>query len=123
MIELVSDMPDGVTGIRISGKLTADDLKSFKTTIQEVMNTEEIRIVEIIDPGYEGFGPGGLIEDLKIGFEALFRHHGAWKRIAVVSDESWVAHALHAFAWMIPGELEIFGQDQLEEAKAFAAAG
>ncbi|MEA2348625.1 MAG: hypothetical protein QOG62_2412 [Thermoleophilaceae bacterium] len=121
MIEIVPDMPEGVTGIRVSGKLSGEDLQSFKSKIEKVMNTEEIRIVEIIDPGYEGFGPGGLLEDLKIGFEALFHHHGAWKRIAVVSDETWVAHALHAFAWMIPGEMEIFGQDQLEEAKTFAA--
>ena len=68
-----------------------------------------------------GFGPGGLIEDLKLGLGALIQHHSAFKRIAVVSDKDWVAHALHAFAWMVPGELALFGLDELELAKEWAA--
>jgi hypothetical protein len=36
----------------------------------------------------------------------LTQHHSAFKRIAVVSDKDWVAHALHALAWMVPGELD-----------------
>ena len=56
-------------------------------------------------PTTRASGPGGLIEDLKLGLGALIHHHSAFKRIAVVSDKDWVAHALHAFAWMVPGEL------------------
>ena len=68
-----------------------------------------------------GFGPGGLVEDLKQGFGLLFSHHAAFKRIAVVSDEKWVVHTLHALSWMVPGELKIFGHDDLERAKEWAA--
>jgi hypothetical protein len=45
MIELLADMPEGVTGIRVSGRLRG------------------IRIVEVIASDYEGFGRGGLVED------------------------------------------------------------
>ena len=75
--------------------------------------TGEIRIVEVIAHDYEGFGRGGLVEDLKLGFGALFQHHSAFRRVAVVSDKEWVAHTLHALAWMVPGELAIFGLDEL----------
>jgi hypothetical protein len=68
-----------------------------------------------------GFGPGGLIEDLKLGLGALIQHRSAFKRIAVVSDKDWVAHALHAFAWMVPGELALFSLDEFERAKEWAA--
>jgi hypothetical protein len=51
----------------------------------------------------------------------LVKHHSAFKRIAVVSDKDWVAHAVHAFAWMVPGELAVFGLDDLERAKEWAA--
>ena len=122
MIEVLADMPAGVTGIRVSGRLSGDDLRAFRPTMDELVNTEEIRIVEVIAPDYEGFGPGGLIEDLKLGFGALLHHHSAFKRIAVVSDKDWVVHALHAFAWMIPGEMALFRLDQFEEAKAWAAS-
>jgi SpoIIAA-like len=121
MIEMLPDMPEGVTGIRVSGRVRRDDLREFKPAMDELFKTGEIRIVEVIAPDYEGFGPGGLIEDLKLGFGALFQHHSAFKRIAVVSDKDWVAHALHAFAWMVPGELELFGLGELDRATEWAA--
>ncbi|MHC9297073.1 STAS/SEC14 domain-containing protein [Mycobacterium sp. LTG2003] len=121
MIDVLPDMPDGVVGIRVSGRVRGDDLREFEPTMDELFKTGEIRIVEVIAHDYEGFGAGGLAEDLKLGFGALFRHHSAFKRIAVVSDKDWVAHALHAFAWMIPGELACFGLDELDAAKQWAA--
>jgi hypothetical protein len=122
MIEMLQDMPDGVSGIRVSGRLRGDDLREAKPAIEELLKTGEIRIVEVIAPDYEGFGPGGLAEDLKLGLGLLVKHHSAFKRIAVVSDKDWVGHAIHALAWMVPGELAVFGLDELEQAKEWAAS-
>jgi len=121
MIELLPDMPLGVTGVRVSGRLGGDEVREVKPTIEEMMNTDEIRIVEVIAPDYEGFGPGGLLEDLKLAFTTIWPHRSAFKRIAVVSDEQWVALTLHALAWLIPGELAVFKLDELERAKDWAA--
>ena len=121
MIEVLPDMPQGVTGIRVSGRVSGKELRKFKPVMEELSNSGDIRIVEVIASDYEGFGPGGFVEDLKLGFGALFQHHSAFKRIAVVSDKAWVAHTLHALAWMIPGELALFGLDELEQAKKWAA--
>ena len=121
MIEVLPDMPEGVTGIRVSGRLRGEDLREFKPAMEKLVNTEEIRIVEVIASDYEGFGPGGLVEDLKLGLGAMFHHHSAFKRIAVVTDKDWAVHTLHALAWMVPGELAVFGLDELERAKKWAA--
>ena len=121
MIEELPDMPEGVTGIRVSGRLLGDELRELKPAMDELLKTGEIRIVEVIASDYEGFGPGGLVEDLKLGFGTVLPHHSAFKRIAVVSDKEWVAHTLHALAWIVPGELAVFGLDELERAKAWAA--
>jgi hypothetical protein len=121
MIEVLPDMPEGVTGIRVSGRLRGDDMREFKPAMEKLVNTDEIRIVEVIASDYEGFGPGGLVEDLKLGLGALFKHHSAFKRIAVVTDKEWAVHTLHALAWMVPGELALFGLDELERAKEWAA--
>ncbi|MGO9652232.1 STAS/SEC14 domain-containing protein [Mycobacterium sp.] len=121
MIDVLSGMPEGVTGIRVSGRLRGDDLREFKPAMEKLMKAGELRIVEVIASDYEGFGPGGLAEDLKLGFGALFQHHAAFKRIAVVTDKEWVAHTLHALAWMVPGELALFGLDELERATKWAA--
>lgn len=121
MIEVLPDMPQGVTGIRVSGRLGGHELREVRPAIEESLKTGEIRIVEVIDSDYEGFGPGGLVEDLKLGLGTVLPHHSAFRRIAVVSDKEWVAHTLHALAWMVPGELAVFGLDELEAAKEWAA--
>ncbi len=46
----------------------------------------------------------------------------AFKRTAVVTDKEWIAHTLHALAWMIPGEVALFGLDRLDAAKQWAAS-
>ncbi|OMC48286.1 STAS/SEC14 domain-containing protein [Mycobacterium sp. IS-1264] len=121
MIELLPDVPEGVIGIRVSGRLSGDELREIRPTVEELVKTGEIRIVEVIEPDYEGFGPGGLVEDIKLGLGTVLPHHSAFKRIAVVSDKEWVAHTLHALAWLVPGELALFGLDELERAKQWAA--
>lgn len=54
MIELLKDMPAGVAGIRVSGRMSGDDLRDFAPVMQELLGTGEIRIVEVIDSDYEG---------------------------------------------------------------------
>ncbi|OBK73244.1 STAS/SEC14 domain-containing protein [Mycobacterium sp. 1165178.9] len=123
MIEVLPHMPDGVTGIRVSGRLRGDELREIRPVLEETLKNGEVRIVEVIAPDYEGFGPGGFVEDLKLGLGTVLAHHSAFKRIAVVSDKEWVAHTIHASAWMVPGEIAVFGLGELDRAKAWAAAG
>jgi hypothetical protein len=122
-IDVLTDVPHGVTGFRVSGRLDGDDLRGFRPAMDELKQTGEIRIVEVIDSDYAGLSPGGLAEDLKMGLGLVLEHHSAFKRIAVVSDKEWIAHAVHAMAWMVPGELAVFGLDELEQAKEWAAGG
>ena len=121
MIETLPDMPQGVTGIRVSGRLRGEDLREFKPAMEGLLKNGEIRIVEVIASDYEGFGPGGFVEDLKLGFGALFQHHSARQANRDSVRQRVVAHTLHALAWMIPGELAIFGLGELERAKECAA--
>jgi hypothetical protein len=122
MIEVLPDMPAGVTGFRVSGRLKGEELKEFRGTFDKQLRSgADIRIVEVIDSDYEGFGPGGLLEDLKLGFGTVYPHHSAFKRIAIVTDKEWVASTLHALAWLIPGECAVFGLDELDRAKQWAS--
>ncbi|BBY64454.1 SpoIIAA family protein [Mycolicibacterium helvum] len=122
MIDVLADMPEGVAGIKVSGRVSGDDLKAFKTTMNELLRSgEDIRIVEVIDSDYQGFGPGGMVEDLKLGLGTLFTRHAAFKRVAVVSDKEWVVHTIHLVGWLVPGEIAVFGLGELEQAKEWAA--
>lgn len=68
MIEILQDMPPGVAGIRVSGRLRGQDLRDFRPAMDDMLATGEIRLVEVIADDYEGFGPGGLAEDLRLGW-------------------------------------------------------
>ncbi|QZT58599.1 STAS/SEC14 domain-containing protein [Mycolicibacterium austroafricanum] len=121
MIEALQDVPAGVAGIRVSGRVTADDFHQFKPTLDKMLDSDEIRFIEVIDADYQGFGPGGLLADIKQGFSTV-SHLRAFKRTAVVTDKEWIAHTLHALSWMIPGEVVLFGLDELDAAKQWAAS-
>lgn len=121
MIELLSDMPAGVAGISVSGKLSRDDL-AVVPTLEDAFKGDEFRLVEVINDDYAGFGHGGLVEDMRVGFGALIKHHAQFKRIAIVTNLNWATHTIHALAWMIPGEMKTFTLDELDQAKEWAAS-
>ena len=89
--------------------------------LRQAVEAGELRIVEVIGPDYEGLEPGAVIEDLKVGLEFVVGHHSAWKRIAIVTDLAWISRAIHAVGWMLPGAVQIFGLEELEQAKSWAA--
>ena len=120
MIEELKDVPVGVTGILVSGRVTAEDFHEFRPILDRMLDSDEIRFVEVIGSDYEGFGPGAFFADLKMGVSTL-KHLRAFTRTAVVTDKEWMIHTVHALAWMIPGEVALFHLDLLEDAKQWAA--
>jgi hypothetical protein len=90
MVERMDDMPQGVVGLRASGKLTKEDYTGvLEPALKEAMDAGEARVVFVIDD-YEGIQPSAAV-------------------------------AMHAFAWAMPGELAVYGMDELDEAKGWAA--
>jgi len=122
MIAELSAMPPGVTGVRVSGRVSGEQMREFQPTWAKLVETDEVRFVEVIDDDYTGFGPGGLVEDWKMSWGAMLHHHSAFRRIAVVTDKDWIIHAIHALAWMVPGEIKVFALDDLDRAKQWAAS-
>jgi SpoIIAA-like len=121
MVERMADMPQGVIGLRASGKLTKNDYtETLEPALQEAMDSGEARVVFVITD-YEGLEPRAAIEDIKTGLGVELSHRKEWKRLAVVTDIGWMAKAMHAFAWAMPGELAVYGMDELDEAKSWAA--
>jgi hypothetical protein len=121
MVEPIQDMPRGVVGFRASGKLTAADYRDvLEPKLREAVEAGETRVL-CVPSDFEGLEPGAWIEDVKTGLEVLVRHHSARKRYALVTDVDWIAKATRMFAWMIPGEVQIFDLDHLEDATAWIA--
>jgi len=121
VIEYLPSLPEDVVGFRVSGRITRDDFRELAPVLRTAAETGEVRIVEVIGPEYEGLEPSAVVEDLKVGLEFLIGHRSALKRLAIVTDTEWVIRVIHLFVWLVPGEVRVFGLQELEEAKAWAA--
>jgi len=118
MIEQLQDLPPGVLGFIVSGKLHSDDYKHglLPAVAERMKRGEKVRVV-LVFPKFEGMSAGAMWEDLKMGFE----HLTDWKRIALVTDVEWMVHMTQLFGWMTPGQLKHFPLAARAEAIAWAA--
>jgi hypothetical protein len=121
VIERIEEVPAGVVGLRASGRLTRDDYRDvLEPALKEAIDSGEARVLFVL-PDFEGLEPGAWIEDVKTGIDVEVRNRAAWKRLAVVTAVDWVGKAMGLFAWTMPGELEVYEMDELEEAKSWVA--
>jgi hypothetical protein len=117
MIERMDDAPEGVIGIRASGKLTKDDYVSvLEPALNEAMDSGDARVLFVL-PDYDGLEPQAFFEDLKTGIAVEIRKRGAWKKLAVVSGVEWVSKAMRLFSWAMPGELAVYEMDEMDKAR------
>jgi SpoIIAA-like len=121
MIERMDDLPTGVIGLRVSGKLTRDDYRDvMEPALKEAVDSGEARVLFVL-PDFDGLEAKAWIEDVKTGLGVELRNRAAWKRLAVVTGVGWVAEAMRLFAWAMPGELKVFEMDELDEARSWVA--
>ena len=119
MIELL-ESPDNVIALRAVGKLTKDDYQTVLDPAVErlVADHGELRVVIVVGDDFDGMTPGGSWEDTKFGLG----HWSKWKRCAVVTDRDWVGNGARMFGWMLPGDVKVFEEDDLDDAIEWAAA-
>jgi SpoIIAA-like len=121
MIERIDDMPAGTIGFRASGKLTKSDYRDvLEPVLRRAAEAGEIRMLFVLTD-FDGVEPAAGIEDLKTGLGIGIGHRSAWKRTALVTNVDWVAKAFKLFAWVTPGEVEVYGPEELEDARAWVA--
>jgi hypothetical protein len=117
MFEPIPNLPPGVIGFDVSGKLRTEDYRDILLpALQKAAAEGDVRVV-IVMPKFEGFTGGALWQDLKMGVE----HWRKWKRIALVTDVDWMTHGVDWFGWMTPGEVKRFALSERSAAIAWAA--
>jgi hypothetical protein len=118
MLTTIPDLPDGVIGFDLQGKVHAEDYRDVVLpAIEQARRAGDIRAVIVMEK-WDGMEASAVWEDLKVGVE----HLRSWKRIAVVSDIEWVKHMMTLFGWMTPGEAKCFPVAERDEAIAWVAA-
>ena len=117
MISALTGLPDGVIGFEASGKIAAEDYRDVVVpALEQAAEAGDVRFV-IVMRDFDGISGGALWQDLKMGIE----HLRSWKRIALVTDITWMTHATDLFGWMTPGETKTFHLDEKDHAIRWAA--
>lgn len=115
MIRQLEDMPDDVVGLEASGEVTADDYRDVMVpALSAAMDAGGVRLLYVVADDTT-FTAGAAFADAKLGL----RHLKGWERVAVVTDEDWLENSIKAFGWMMPGEVKVFDDDEVDEAKAW----
>jgi len=117
MIRILQDLPANVVGAEAVGRV---DVEDYRTVLEPAVEAalaahDRLRLLYVLGQEFEGYSAGAAWEDTKLGIG----HWEAWERIAVVTDRGWIADAVKALSWMLPGEVRVFGMDERDDATAW----
>ncbi|HUA11698.1 MAG TPA: STAS/SEC14 domain-containing protein [Solirubrobacteraceae bacterium] len=119
MLKRLAGFPAGTVGVEVVDELTAHDYADVLIpALEEAIGAApdgKASVLYIAGPKTIGMTPGALWEDVKFGFT----HLRDWKRIAIVSDADWYGHTLDAVGWLVPGEVRVFKNAELDDARAW----
>jgi hypothetical protein len=119
MIEPSTDLPEGLSGFRLVGEVTAADYEAIVIPSVEaaIRDHGRIRLVVEIGPDFDGFAPGAAWDDMRFGMT----HLSAWERAALVTDHPVIGPTARAFAAIIPG-VRVFPAAERDVAVEWAAS-
>ena len=123
MVERMTDMPEGTLGMRVSGRLERSDYDEvLAPALRAAVAAGRVRALFVLER-LDGIEPAAVWADLKLFSEVAGRHRAAWERTAIVTDVAWMATAARAVLGIIPGQVLVYPQAQLDTAKAWVASG
>jgi hypothetical protein len=121
MLKKIYDMPAGTLGFEAVGEVDDDDVEKVLVPALRrwIAERGKVRLLYVLGSRLEEFEGDAVSENAKF----LARHPTAFERVAVVSDEGWLAPAIKALSLLLPGEVKAFGVRELPDAKRWLADG
>ncbi len=115
MIEKIPDLPDSVLGFSAKGTVTGKDYESVIIPAVEAMFSRQskVRLLYHLGEDFSEFEGAAMWDDTKLGL----KHLAGWERVAIVTDVEWIRWALKVFGLAIPGQVRVFHNRDLGEAK------
>lgn len=115
MITLMKDFPGNVLGATAEGKVTGTEYETILIpAVEEKFKTnKKIRLLYHLSASFSGFDLTAMLDDAKLGL----KHYAGWEKIALVSDHHMINSFMNFFSHMVPGDIRIFKEEELETAK------
>jgi hypothetical protein len=113
--------PDHVIAMRLSGKLTGEDVKKYRATLEDKLQKFAHMGICVDWTGLSDMNADALVEGTKADLE-LLGHLRQFSRCAFVSEKEWPQAIVQFMDPVFPTfEMKVFRPDQSEEAIAWAA--
>ncbi len=119
-VTVIDGLPDDVVGLDAEGVIEARDYDEVIVPLIErkLRDHDRIKLLYRVGRGFERYTAGAIWSDTRIGI----KHFTRFSRVALVSDVSWIRHSVRLFAPMIPAEVHVFADSEIEAAKAWISA-
>jgi hypothetical protein len=119
-VTLIEGLPDDAVGMVVRGVIDAKDYaeKIVPAIEAKLARHDKIKVLCHIGAEFESFTAGAAWEDAKFGTANLAR----FSKVALVSDIGWMQSATRIFAPLVPGEVRVFADKDLDAATAWIAA-
>lgn len=120
MIRVMKDLPESVVGFSAIGDVKKEDYEHVLIPHVEAKLKEQGRISVLyhIGPKYRSFKPGAAWDDALLGLRHLIR----WRRVAIVTDVKWIRKSTRWMAFLMPGHVRVFRNEELPEARSWLGA-
>lgn len=110
------DLPcNNAIGFHATWIISGEDYENVIFTNMEeyLKNNEKINILYYIDKDFKKYDIKAMFDDAKFGFSFWNK----FDHIAIVTDVSWVKEGIHLFKFTFPGEVKLFDEKDLDDAK------
>ena len=121
MIQLIEGLPDAVVGLEAIGHIESADYEAIAApAVKHALERHpKIRLIHVLDDRFTGYTAGGAWQDALLGLA----QPRSFERIAVVSDSDGIRRLVTLAGWSIPGELQLFPNQERATAEAWASEG
>jgi hypothetical protein len=119
MLRRMNDMPADTIGFEAVGEVEDDDWEDVVEPLlrQRIAAGDKLRLLYLLGPEATDVESDAMMAGA--GFRA--RHAGAFERVAIVADESWIKPAIKAWSAVMPGKARAFAVHDLADAKTWLA--
>lgn len=114
MIEQIKNLPENVVGFNAKAQITGEDYEKILIPLVEkkLRKFKKISLLYHLGDEFEKFEPRAMWDDAKTGLLHLF----SWDKIAIVTDVSWIRGTSKVCAFLIPCQVRIFDNKDLDAA-------
>jgi len=119
-IEWIDGLPNDVLAMSATGTITARDYEEtiIPAVREKLKEHDRLKLLFQLGADFDGYTAAAAWDDAKLGV----LHLTDFSRVAIVSDVTWIRHATKLFAPLLRGQVHLFSNDELDQAKQWVKA-